>query len=60
MKKVAIILSVVVLVVSIVSMVLAAEPNMGTLIGIIKSVDATAGTVVFSAEGSSRDVTLKA
>ena len=41
-------------------MVLAAEPNMGTLIGTIKSVDATAGTVVFRAEGSSRDVTLKA
>jgi hypothetical protein len=60
MKKVAVILAVVILVASLASMVLAAEPNMGSLIGTIKSVDSTAGTVVFSPEGSNRDVTLKA
>jgi hypothetical protein len=60
MKKVAVVLTIVVLSASIASMVLAVEPNMGPLIGTIKSVDATAGTVVFSPEGSNRDVTLKA
>jgi hypothetical protein len=56
MKKVAAILAVLVLVVSMTSLVFAAESKMGT----IKSVDTKAGTVVFCAEGSSTDVTLKA
>lgn len=56
MKKVAVILAVVVLVVSMASFVFAAESKMGT----IKSVDAKAGTVVFCAEGTNKDVTLKA
>ncbi|HUI45074.1 MAG TPA: hypothetical protein VL122_03650 [Nitrospirota bacterium] len=56
MKKVAAILVVVVLVVSMASFVFAAESKMGT----IKSVDTQAGTVVFCAEGSTTDVTLKA
>jgi len=56
MKKVAAILAVVVLVISMASLVFAAESKMGT----IKSVDTKAGTVVFCAEGSTADVTLKA
>jgi hypothetical protein len=56
MKKAAAILAVVVLVVSLVSLSVAAEAMKGT----IKSVDAKAGTAVFCAEGSTTDVTLKA
>jgi hypothetical protein len=56
MKKVAAILAVVVLVVSLVSLVFAAEAKMGT----IKGVDAKAGTITFCPEGSSTDMTLKA
>lgn len=55
MKKVAAVLAVVVLVVSLVSLVFAAEMKKGT----IKSVDAKAGTVVLTVDGSA-DVTLKA
>jgi hypothetical protein len=55
MKKVSAILAVVVLVVSMVSMVFAAEAKKGT----IKGVDAKAGTVVFCAEGTTTDSTLK-
>jgi len=55
MKKFAAVLAVVVLVVSLVSMVFAADAVKGT----IKSVDAKAGTVVFCADGG-KDVTLKA
>jgi hypothetical protein len=54
MKKVAAILVVAVLVVSMASLVFAVESKMGT----IKSVDAKAGTVVFCAEGGITDVTL--
>jgi len=56
MKKVVAILVVAVLVVSMASLVFAAESKMGT----IKSVDAKAGTVVFCAEGGTTDVTLTA
>lgn len=56
MKKVTAVLAAVVLVVSLVSLVFAADAKKGT----IKAVDAKAGTVVFSAEGASADVTLKA
>ncbi len=55
MKKVAAILGAVVLVVAMVSMVFAAEAKKGT----IKGVDAKAGTVVFCAEGTTTDSTLK-
>jgi hypothetical protein len=58
MKKIAVILAVVVLVVSFVSLSFAADMNMQK--GTIKSVDAKAGTVVFCAEGTSKDMTLKA
>jgi cold shock CspA family protein len=54
MKKIAVILSVVILVVSLVSFAFAAEMKKGT----VKSADANAGTVVLSIGGS--DVTLKA
>ena len=54
MKKVAAVLSVVVLVVSLVSLVFAADAKKGT----IKSVDAKAGMVVLSDGG--KDETLKA
>lgn len=54
MKKIAVILAVVVLAVSMVSLSFAAETMKGT----IKSVDAKAGSVVLSADG--KDVTLKA
>lgn len=56
MKKIAAVLAVVVLVVSLVSMVFAADMKKGT----IKSVDAKTGTVVFCAEGGTADMTLKA
>jgi len=56
MKKIAAALAVVVLVVSMVSLSFAAGMEKGT----IKSVDAKAGTVVFCAEGTNKDVTLKA
>ena len=55
MKKFAVMLAVVVLVVSLVSLVFAAESKKGT----IKSVDAKAGTVVFAADGGA-EMTLKA
>jgi len=58
MKKIAVILAVVVVVVSFVSLSFAADMNMQK--GTIKSVDAKAGTVVFCAEGTSKDMTLKA
>lgn len=54
MKKIAAVLTVVVLVVSLVSLVFAAEAKKGT----IKGVDAKAGTVVFCAEGTTTDTTL--
>jgi len=57
MKKVTAVLAVVVLVVSMVSLVFAADMNMKK--GTIKSVDAKAGTVVFCAEGTNTDTTLK-
>ncbi|HTG02400.1 MAG TPA: hypothetical protein VK654_17595 [Nitrospirota bacterium] len=56
MKRVAVIVAVAVLVVSLVSFAFAAESKKGT----IKSVDAKAGTVVFCAEGTTADTTLKA
>ena len=56
MKKAAAIIAVLVLVVSLVSLAVAAEAMKGT----IKSVDAKAGTAVFCAEGTTADVTLKA
>ena len=56
MKKIAVVLAVVVLVVSLVSLAFAAEAKKGT----IKAVDAKAGTVVFCAEGTNTDTTLKA
>jgi len=55
MKKVAAILVVVVLAVTMVSMVFAAEAKKGT----IKSVDAKAGTIVFTVDGGA-DMTLTA
>jgi len=56
MKKVAAVLVVVVLAVSLVSLAFAAETKMGT----IKSVDAKAGTIIFCPEGTTADMTLKA
>lgn len=56
MKKAAVVLTVAVLVVSLVSLVFAAEMKMGT----IKAVDAKAGTVTFCPEGTTTDMTLKA
>jgi hypothetical protein len=56
MKKVAAVLVVVALALSLVSLVFAAEAKMGT----IKSVDAKAGTITFCPEGTSSDMTLKA
>ncbi len=56
MKKIAVVLAVAVMVVSLVSLSFAAEAKKGT----IKAVDAKAGTVVFVAEGTTNDVTLKA
>jgi Cu/Ag efflux protein CusF len=54
MKKIAVVLAAVILVVSLVSFAFAAETKKGT----IKSVDAKAGTVVLTADGA--DMTLKA
>jgi hypothetical protein len=56
MKKIAAVLAVAVLVVSLVSLVYAAEAKKGT----IKAVDAKAGTITFCAEGTTTDMTLKA
>jgi hypothetical protein len=56
MKKITAALAAAVMVVAMVSMVFAADMQKGT----IKSVDAKAGTVVFCAEGGTKDVTLKA
>lgn len=56
MRKVTAVLAVVVLVIALGSLAFAAEAKKGT----IKSVDAKAGTVVFCAEGTNADVTLKA
>ena len=56
MKKVAAVLVVAVLALSLVSLVFAAEAKMGT----IKGVDAKAGTITFCPEGTSTDMTLKA
>jgi hypothetical protein len=56
MKKAAAILAVVFLIVSLVSLAVAAEAMKGT----IKSVDEKAGTAVFCTEGTTTDVTLKA
>lgn len=58
MKKIVAVLAVVVLVVSMASLVFAAGMSMEK--GTIKSVDAKAGTVVFCAEGTTKDTTLKA
>jgi len=55
MKKVVAVLAGVVLVVSLISLAFAADKKKGT----IKSVDAKAGTVVFTADGG-KDETLKA
>ncbi len=55
MKKAAVILAAMVFVVALASMVFAAEAKKGT----IKSVDSKAGTVVFCAEGTTTDSTLK-
>ena len=56
MKKIAGILAVAVLVVSLASLAFAAEAKKGT----IKAVDTKAGTITFCAEGTTTDVTLKA
>ncbi len=58
MKKIAAVLAVVALVVSMASLVFAA--GMSTEKGTIKSVNEKAGTVVFCAEGTDKDTTLKA
>ncbi len=58
MKKIAVVLAVVVLVVAMTSLVFAAGMSMEK--GTIKSVDAKAGTVVFCPESTNKDVTLKA
>jgi hypothetical protein len=58
MKKAAVVLAVLVLVVAFGSLSFAAD--MGMQKGTIKSIDAKAGTVVFCAEGSDKDMTLKA
>jgi cold shock CspA family protein len=56
MKKIVAALAAAVMVVAMVSMVFAADMQKGT----IKSVDAKKGTVVFCAEGGTKDMTLKA
>jgi hypothetical protein len=56
MKKVAAVLAVAVMVVSLFSLAVAAEMKKGT----VKAVDAKAGTVTFCAEGTTTDVVLKA
>jgi Cu/Ag efflux protein CusF len=55
MKKITAVLAVMVLVVSMVSLVFAGDMKKGT----IKSIDSKAGTVVFCAEGTNTDTTLK-
>ena len=59
MKKIAVVLAVVILVVALASLAFAAGME-GMQKGTIKSVDAKAGTVVFCEEGGNKDVTLKA
>jgi cold shock CspA family protein len=59
MKKIAVILAVMILVVSLASLAFAAGME-GMQKGTIKNVDAKAGTVVFCEEGGNKDVTLKA
>ncbi len=56
MKKIAAVLAVVILVVSMASLVFAAGMEKGT----IKSVDTKTGSVVFCPESTNKDVTLKA
>lgn len=56
MKKVASVLAVAVMVVSLFSMAFAAEMKKGT----VKAVDAKAGTITFVADGTAADVVLKA
>ncbi len=56
MKKVAAVLAVAVMVVSLFSLAVAAEMQKGT----VKAVDAKAGTITFTADGSTADVVLKA
>ena len=56
MKKIAAVVVAVVLVVALGSLAFVAESKKGT----IKSVDEKAGTVVFCAEGTNKDTTLKA
>jgi Cu/Ag efflux protein CusF len=56
MKKISAVLAAAVMVVAMVSMAFAADMKKGT----IKGVDAKAGTVVFCAEGTTTDMTLKA
>ena len=59
MKKIIVVFAVVALVVSLTSFAFAAGME-SMQKGTIKNVDAKAGTVVFCAEGGSKDVTLKA
>jgi cold shock CspA family protein len=56
MKKVAAVLAVAVMVVSLFSLAIAAEMKKGT----VKAVDAKAGTITFTADGAHADVVLKA
>ncbi len=56
MKKVAAVLAVAVMVVSLFSLAFAAEMKKGT----VKAVDAKAGTMTFVADGTTADVALKA
>lgn len=56
MKKVAAVLAVAVMVVSLFSLAFAAEMQKGT----VKAVDAKAGTMTFVADGTTADVVLKA
>jgi Cu/Ag efflux protein CusF len=56
MKKVAAVLAVAVMVVSLFSLAFAAEMQKGT----VKAVDAKAGTITFAADGAHADVVLKA
>ncbi len=58
MKKVAVVLAVLVLVVAFGTLAVAADMKMEK--GTIKSIDAKKHTVVFCAEGGNKDVTLKA
>lgn len=56
MKKVAAVLAVALMVVSLFSLAFAADMQKGT----VKAVDAKAGTITFTADGSTADVVLKA